>query len=127
MKQPRYSKQRETILELLRGTMEHPTAEWVYQHIREDIPNISLGTVYRNLNYLVEQGLAVKVDHDGEAERFDARTDSHHHLICEKCGDIIDYDGPVTVQMGPVKGFEIREQRVQIYGLCSGCARKSKG
>ena len=89
----RQSKQRNRILELLRSTDRHPTADWLYQQLKNEFPYLSLGTVYRNLGTLIEQGLVKKIHFGSTFDRFEAKTQPHYHLICESCGNIIDVNG----------------------------------
>ena len=77
----KYSRQRESIKNYLQSTTEHPTADTVYAHVREKVPNISLGTVYRNLNLLAEAGDALKISTPSGGDRFDGRTNPHYHFI----------------------------------------------
>ncbi|NWF78149.1 MAG: transcriptional repressor, partial [Chloroflexi bacterium] len=76
---PRKTKQREAILRVLRNTTCHPTADWIYEEGRKDIPNISLGTVYRNLKLLREAGKILEIDLGGNFSRFDGNQDNHYH------------------------------------------------
>ena len=85
----RYSKQRESIKNYLCGREDHPTADMIYTSIREEYPNISLGTIYRNLSLLVEIGEIQKITTDG-ADRFDARVTPHNHFVCRRCGRVMD-------------------------------------
>lgn len=85
-----YSRQREQILSFIRNTTEHPTAEMVYTEMRKIIPNISLGTVYRNLKFLEEAGKIRKISVQSGLERYDARMDEHAHFICVFCGRVSD-------------------------------------
>ena len=87
-KKNRQSKHRERILELLRSTDTHPTADWVYDQLKKEYPQLSLGTVYRNLTILLEMGLAKKIHFGSTYDRFEAKTEPHYHLICESCGKI---------------------------------------
>lgn len=86
----KYSRQREAIKEYLCSTVNHPTADTVYMKVREEFPNISLGTVYRNLNLLASIGEAIKITTPDGADRFDANTCPHYHFYCKECGSIID-------------------------------------
>ena len=81
----RKSRQRDRILEVLRATKSHPTAKWVFDKVRKQFPNLSLGTVYRNLGILVKQGLVSKLDFGSSYDRFEAKTLPHHHFVCEIC------------------------------------------
>ena len=88
----KYSRQRAAIKEYLCNTTEHPTADTVYLHIREAFPNISLGTVYRNLNLLADTGEAIKISTPDGGDRFDGRTDLHYHVICRDCKRVYDLE-----------------------------------
>ena len=90
----RYSKQRESIKNYLCGREDHPTADMIYTSIREEYPNISLGTIYRNLSLLVEIGEIQKITTDG-ADRFDARVTPHNHFVCRRCGRVMDMMVPL--------------------------------
>lgn len=126
----RRSQQRERILELLKGTDTHPTANWLYARLRKDFPNLSLGTVYRNLAVLAEQGLISRIDFDSTFDRFDANTRHHYHFICDICGAIIDLDLPVDESLNrrvrATSGLEARWHDIQFRGICETCAKKNK-
>lgn len=122
----KYSRQRESIKNYLCSREDHPTADMVYTDIRREFPNISLGTVYRNLSLLVETGEIRKITMDG-ADRFDAKTTPHHHFTCRKCGCVLDVMAPVenlaetvdeTWEYGDVEGC-----RIEFYGICSKCKK----
>jgi Fur family peroxide stress response transcriptional regulator len=123
----KYSRQRESIKNFLCGREDHPTADMVYTNIRMEYPNISLGTVYRNLSLLVELGEIRKITTDG-ADRFDARVTPHSHFICRSCGKVMD----VMIQMeDPLptvnEQFQLGtadECRMEFYGICSQCEHK---
>lgn len=85
-----YSYQRAKILDCVLNSYDHPTAQMVYQKIKEDIPNISLGTVYRNLNLLTELGKIKKISVPNEKEHFDKTLEDHHHFYCIRCGQVND-------------------------------------
>lgn len=90
MQTTKYSRQRETLLEVLRSTTCHPDADWIYIKAREKIPNISLGTVYRNLAKLSADGVIRKIEVGEGAVHFDGDISAHSHLVCNNCGKIID-------------------------------------
>ena len=90
MKILKYSRQRESIKASLMNRKDHPTADAVYASIREEFPNISLGTVYRNLNLLVELGEVQKLTFGDGKDHFDADTSLHYHFVCRSCGAVID-------------------------------------
>jgi len=127
IKQVKYkkSRQRQRILEILQGTNTHPTADWIYDLAKKDIKNLSLGTVYRNLNILVDQGLAKKLDFGSTYDHFDAVVDNHYHLICEKCGSILDLemetDENLVKEASKKTSFKIRDHRIEFFGLCKKC------
>ena len=112
----KYSRQREAVLVYLRSTKSHPTAEQVYQKIREEFPKISLGTVYRNLNLLADCGEILRLNCGDGVEHFDATTTPHNHFICRRCRQVIDleadWDFELDTKMddefpGKIEGHEI--------------------
>ena len=125
----KYSRQREAIKSYLCGREDHPTADMIYSGIRGDFPNISLGTVYRNLSLLVELGEIRRITTDG-ADRFDARTMPHSHFICRKCGCVMDVMVPVQDPVEQVnriwKQGEVEECRMEFYGVCGRCRESAR-
>ncbi|MBI5192022.1 MAG: transcriptional repressor [Nitrospirae bacterium] len=126
----RRSKQRETILEVLRGTKTHPSAEWVYKEVKKVIPNISLGTVYRNLKLLHSKGEIIEIACSGEEGRFDGNPDLHYHITCIKCGKIGDVEDFVLKEIEGIvaetTGFKILNHCVGFTGICPECKENSK-
>ena len=88
-----YSRQREAVLNVLCSTQCHPTAAWIYENVRKVLPNISLGTVYRNLAALSEEGVILSLSVGDGYEHFDGNSAPHAHLHCKRCGKI--YDAPL--------------------------------
>jgi Fur family peroxide stress response transcriptional regulator len=121
----RKTRQKKAILEVLRSTTSHPTADWVYNEVRKEIPNISLGTVYRNLRTLCQLGEVLELVLCGNLSRFDARNDNHYHFRCEKCGQVFDIDEPLNTEMDKIAarktGFKIKYHRMEFFGLCLEC------
>lgn len=123
----KFSRQRESIKEYLSQTKEHPTADTVYMHIREKYPNISLGTVYRNLNLLVDLGEIIKLSPGNGSDRFDGNPLPHYHFVCTKCSCVQDLDitpGALDhINRIAEAGFngEIQGHSVFFYGKCSNC------
>jgi Fur family transcriptional regulator, peroxide stress response regulator len=119
------SRQKETILKVLRSTSSHPRADWVYDQVRKEIPNVSLATIYRNLRLIKEAGYIQQVDSPSEQGRFDGNTSVHYHLRCEKCGRIIDLNEPVqrSIEERVAKGtgFKVTGHRLDVLGLCPEC------
>ncbi|MBE6809489.1 MAG: transcriptional repressor [Ruminococcaceae bacterium] len=121
-----YSKQREAILNELRGRCDHPTASQVYEGVREVIPNISLGTVYRNLASLVESGEILSVTVGDGKEHFDGDKSFHLHLHCKCCGAIIDSrvkDDKLN-SIAKFDGFAPETSVCVVYGLCKNCQKQ---
>jgi Fe2+ or Zn2+ uptake regulation protein len=123
--QNRQTKQREKILRVLRETGSHPTANTIYKAVREEIPKVSLGTVYRNLKVLIEQGYVQKIPIDGMVDRFEAKIAPHYHLICEKCGVVQDFEMPDRLDIDKYaqtfSDFSISRHRIDFYGKCKQC------
>ena len=126
----KYSRQREAIKNYLEVRKDHPTADMVYTAIREVYPNISLGTVYRNLTLLAKQGEISKISCGETSDRFDIRTDPHYHFICEKCGrveDLPDMDmQAVNAWAGENYDGDIFGHQLYFYGRCRECREKEK-
>ena len=121
----RGSKQRDTILRVVMHSKDHPRADWVYDQVRQEIPNISMGTVYRNLKSLVKSGDIRQLDIADGTTRFDGNTDNHYHFRCEECGHIFDLDEPVdqaiSERVAENTGFKVYRQRMELIGLCNAC------
>ncbi len=122
-----YSRQREAILQTLRSTDSHPTANWIYQKVKEEIPNISLGTVYRNLAALAENGDILSINVGDGYEHFDADINPHAHLHCKCCKGIADLRLSEDVIRSSAKslGFEVENTVYVAYGLCEECQIKN--
>ena len=123
---------RRLILNLVQATDVHPTADWVYRQVRRQLPRVSLGTVYRNLRLLVEEGLVKELPGAAGREsgrsrlaRFDGNTSVHHHFTCSKCGRIQDLTEPVDRsldrQMAARTGLHISHHRIEFFGRCPTC------
>ena len=127
----KYSRQRESIKHFLAETKEHPTADTVYLHVKKQFPNISLGTVYRNLNLLTDLGEAVKISTPDGGDRFDGRLEPRNHFLCTKCGRLLDLDLDMKsieeVNRLAAEGFDgrIESSTTLFYGECSDCIKKS--
>lgn len=125
--QRRNTNQRRLIYEVLKSTNIHPTADWIYEQVKREIPNISLGTVYRNLKVLKEEGKIIEIN-DGKQSRFDARTDKHFHFKCNSCGGIFDIDREDAIVVNKLKleeiGFTVSDIDVVFTGICYRCNEK---
>ena len=121
----KYSRQRESIKEFLTGRTDHPTADFVYENMKQIYPNISLGTVYRNLSFLAENGQILKISTGIGPDHFDGFTEAHNHFVCRKCGRVLDLDYVADEKIiadasknfnGEIKGYDL-----QFYGTCEDC------
>ncbi len=125
-KKTRKSRQRDRILEMLRQAKSHPTANWIYSRLRKEFPDLSMGTVYRNLGQLVEQGLVNKISFGSTFDHFDAYTMPHYHFICDRCGSIVDLDLPIddslTKRLRDATGLNALRHEIRLYGICEKCA-----
>jgi Fur family peroxide stress response transcriptional regulator len=123
----RTTRQREAILAVLRATDSHPTADWIYDQVRREMPSISLGTVYRNLRLLCECGKAQEIDMTGVQTRFDGNPENHYHFRCDDCGRVFDVAGAVDKELDQrvarETGFQISHHRLEFRGLCRECQR----
>ena len=121
----KHSKQRDAILSFLMTRKDHPTADVVYSHLREEYPNISLGTVYRNLTLLSEIGQIQRLRLGDGVDHFDADTSPHYHFLCSKCGSVIDLkmDNIDYINQLADVGFDgqIAGNVTYFYGLCGKC------
>ncbi|SMP48925.1 Fur family transcriptional regulator [Desulfonatronum lacustre] len=125
---PRLTPQRRIILEELRGTRTHPTADEVYDLVRKRLSHVSLGTIYRNLEFLHSQGLIRKLDKIGSQMRFDAFVDPHLHVCCVECGKVGDLPSDaasVVMRRDPAleaeSEFRITGHWLELYGICADC------
>lgn len=125
----KYSRQRESIKEFLANRYDHPTADVVYENIKQIYPNISLGTVYRNLGLLTELGEVQKITTGDGKDHYDGNTEPHYHFICQDCGSLIDLEMESIdmVQDVASKNFDgqINGYSVLFYGVCGKCTKKS--
>lgn len=121
----KYSRQRECILKNLQSRRDHPTADMVYESVQIEEPNISLGTVYRNLSFLTENGQILKISTGIGPDHFDGFTEAHNHFVCRKCGRVqdLDYVADEKIIAYASKNFngEIKGYDLQFYGTCEDC------
>jgi len=120
----RKSKQKQAVLRVLNGTTSHPTAKWIYEEVKQEIPDISLGTVYRNLKLLKREGKVLELDFT-TLGRFDGNIYNHYHFRCERCGGMFDVDEPVDKliddRVAQKTGFKVTYHRLEFRGLCKDC------
>jgi Fe2+ or Zn2+ uptake regulation protein len=124
----RKSTQREKIYHVIKSSTSHPTAQWVYDQIRKELPSASMGNVYRNIKILIEQGRILSRNFGDDIEHYDAITNMHYHFICNKCGSISDFNMPI--QTGIEEEAKKRTNNlitghtIQFFGLCKKCKKK---
>jgi len=109
----------------LQNTETHPTASWVYDELKKEFNNLSMGTVYRNINILLDQNLIQKIEAGSSFDRFDGNTDTHYHFICRNCGCIDDLSLEKQAELDELvrqkTGYQVDSHRLDFYGLCPEC------
>lgn len=122
----RTTKQKRMILEVLKSTDTHPTADWVYEKVRKKIPSISIGTVYRNLNILKSQGQILELNFGKGFSRYDGTPANHYHFTCEECGRVLDVNAPPVHELehtvAKKMGVRVTHHRLEFYGVCDECS-----
>ena len=126
MQERRQSKKRDAILDLIRSTNTHPKAQWVYERLKGQFPDLSLGTVYRNIKVLIGEGELASLGQVQGEERFDGIPAPHSHAICVSCGRVSDLGDSVLSNISgsllkEINGFTIDLRKTVFYGLCTGC------
>lgn len=127
----KHSRKRDAILECVRSTKAHPAAEWIYAQLKPQIPDLSLGTVYRNLAMFRSEGLIESVGSVSGIERFDGCTEPHSHFICTACGAVEDVEAQALPQAllnhaEKTCGGQVSTYRLSYFGLCSNCRPDTK-
>lgn len=120
----RMTRQKQAILEYLRSVTSHPNAAALYEEMRKRMPNISLGTIYRTLGVLHEEGLIQELPYE-DCSRYDGRTDRHYHISCLSCGRVSDAEvGPELgdlTNLAQAPQFQVVGHRLEFLGYCSQC------
>ena len=123
----RETKQRRVVYDTIKSTYSHPTADWVFDQVRHTLPKVSLGTVYRNLGVLKEEGLVQEIYGNDRRAHYDADISPHAHFICESCDQITDVRGVKNIDWKTLKdlvGCEVADQKVIFTGRCAGCLQQ---
>ena len=124
----KYSRQREAIINFLDGRTDHPTAETIYLNIKQEFPNISIGTVYRNLSLLEEIGQIKRISSDSGTDHYDFNVSPHFHFHCTSCGCVsdimIDMDDDLINQAKKLTNATIEKCSVIFSGICPDCKKK---
>ncbi|MFA6507274.1 MAG: transcriptional repressor [Treponemataceae bacterium] len=119
----RPSHQRVRIYEVLAGTKAHPSVDWIYRSLSDELPTLSRTTVYNTLGTLIEAGLAKPVFIEGEEIRYDADMSVHGHFRCRKCGTVYDFKvGESDMEPDLPEGFIAEQVQLNCIGLCPACA-----
>lgn len=122
--------QKQLILNAVRNLRNHPTADDVYNYIVQNHPNISKGTVYRNLNSLAEDGILIKISVPDAADRFDDTLKKHYHIKCMECKEFmdvnLDYMQELDDKVSEMTKYKIFSHDIVFKGICQSCADKSK-
>lgn len=127
----KHSRKRDAILDCLSRTKCHPSAEWVYQQLKPEIPDLSLGTVYRNIAMFKEDGTIQSIGVVNGLERYDYNTAPHTHFICTHCGSVVDLEG---IELAPsaiseaegLAGGAVASYQLQFTGTCSECQKQEQ-
>lgn len=125
----RETKQRDAILRILRNTRSHPTAQQIYEKAKQEIPSISRGTVYRNLEVLQEMGTVTELTLGGISQ-FEYTLDNHYHFRCNSCGVVTDIDHPVNPELNRMAakrtGLLIKSHQLEFRGVCHQCRLEAR-
>lgn len=121
-----FSKKREAIYQTIKNTKSHPSAEWVYNSLKEEYPSLSLGTVYRNMSMFREKGVIQSVGTVNGQERFDGNVKPHPHFICRSCYAVtdmehLDYNEFADETVRKNYGHRVDHHKVFFYGVCKKC------
>ena len=126
----RFSRQRQMVLDVVKNRTKHPTADKVYEILKKDHPEISLGTVYRNLNLLSEMGEISRVETRSVKDHFDGNQHPHAHFVCRKCGGVVDLNLDISQLLQSAKGvegsFQVEDCKVLVQGVCEDCLKKEE-
>ncbi len=125
----RETRQRREVFRAVAATASHPTAEWIFSSVRRKLPHISLGTVYRNLSVLRDEGMVREIiGHDRRAH-YDANTMPHAHFLCTECGFIADVASPQpSIDWSTVRelvGCEVEQELFELRGRCASCRSRA--
>ena len=124
----KHFRKRDAILNCVRSTDAHPSADWVFEHVKEQVPDISLATVYRNLALFKDQGLITSLGTVKGVERFDGNTDPHVHFICTQCGAVMDLPQisvpeELNSAVAQSSGGRVDNCQLSFTGICGDCRK----
>lgn len=124
-KRRNYSNKRLAIYNAICSTDCHPSAKWVYTQLKDEYPDLSLGTVYRNISLFKEEGTVISVANINGEERIDGNTSPHAHFVCSGCGRVYDIFNQELTAVDNVlceEGFQIESKNITFYGKCNKCS-----
>lgn len=123
----RITDQRVAILKYFIDSRNHPTVRDIYEELKEDYPNLSVATIYNNLEIFIEHGIITDLSCSKDATHFDLSEPPHYHAVCKNCGKIVDFSlsdlEHVREQVEQLTGFEVHSHRLEVYGLCPDCQK----
>ena len=124
----KHFRKRDAILNCVRSTDAHPSADWVFEHVKMEVPDISLATVYRNLSLFKEQGLITSLGTVKGVERFDGNTEPHVHFICTQCGNVqdlpeISVPEELNSAVAQSSGGRVDNCQLSFTGICGECRK----
>ena len=124
----KHFRKRDAILQCVRSTDAHPSADWVFEHVKEQVPDISLATVYRNLSLFKDQGLIASLGTVKGVERFDGNTEPHVHFICTQCGNVlylpeISVPEELNSAVARSSGGRVDNCQLSFTGICGECRK----
>jgi Fur family transcriptional regulator, peroxide stress response regulator len=124
----RMTSQRLAILDELKKVTSHPSAQEIYVMVQKKMPNVSFGTVYRNLKLLEDLGFLQELNYGKSFSRYDGNPDNHYHILCENCGrmdDIpLDVSKKLDKETSDATGYSVKAHRIEFYGKCPECREK---
>ena len=123
-KQKRMTRQKQVVYSILCSTDSHPTAEWIYEEAKKQVPDISLGTIYRNLQLMLGEGKARELNFGKGQSRFDGNPEPHYHFVCEKCQRVLDFEPSgktVDEEVFLSAPGVVKSHRMECYGICKDC------
>ena len=126
----RITPQRVAMLEFLASVHTHPTAEEIFKALTKEDPQVSVATVYNNLNLFIKEGVVKELTYGDSASRYDFDLGQHYHAVCDVCGKVVDLYYPVLEDVEKaaeqLTGFKVRGHRMEVYGVCPECQKKKK-
>lgn len=130
MKGTRFTPHRAAVLDVLRGSMDHPTAAEIYRRVRRRRPGVACATIYNALNWLTRNGMAAELKFGDAATRYDPITSRHDHLVCTRCGALMDstIEIPRKVWTTAARrmGFRVEHYRLELFGTCPRCEKSAQ-